>query len=89
MKFTKSQIKSFNRLVAQHDGLDILPNARGIPRGDRSAAYPVENRGRVGWFRQVCAVSAPTETGRRYHYAAVVRARRPANAAAVLRALES
>jgi hypothetical protein len=89
MKLTKSEVKSFVRLVAQHDGLDVLPNARGIARGDRSAAYPVEHRGRVGWFRQVCLLSPPGETGRRHWSPAVIRSRRPANAVAVLRALES
>ena len=89
MKLTKKEAGSVRTLAAQHDGLDVLSSARGISRADRSVAYPVENRGRVGWFRQVCAVSEPRESGRRYHYAAVVRARRPANAVAVLRALES
>lgn len=89
MKLTNAEKKSLARLTAQHDGLDVLPNARGVGRNDRSMAYPVEHRGRIGWFRQVCLLSPPGETGRRYWSPAVIRSRRPANAVAVLRALES
>ncbi len=87
MKLTKKEARNVRVLAAQHDGLDVLASAAGIARGDRSVAYPVENRGRVGWFKQVCHL-AGRETGRNHWVAAVVRANRPANAVAILRALE-
>jgi len=86
MKLKKREVRSLNALMAQHEGLEVLKSARGIPRGDRSMAYPVAAGGRVGWWRQVCYL-AGVEDGRRHWTAAVVRTRRPANAAAVIRAV--
>ena len=86
MKMKKSEVRSLNALMGQHEGLEVLRSFRGIPRGDRSMAYPVAAGGRVGWWRQVCYLTG-TEDGRHHWTAAVVRTRRPANAAAVIRAV--
>jgi hypothetical protein len=86
MKLKKREVRSLNALMAQHEGLEVLKSFRGIPRGDRSMAYPVAAGGRVGWWRQVCYL-AGVEDGRHHWTAAVVRTRRPANAAAVIRAV--
>ena len=84
MKMKKSEVRSLNALMGQHEGLEVLKSFRGIPRGDRSMAYPVAAGGRVGWWRQVCYL-AGAEDGRHHWTAAVVRTRRPANAAGVIR----
>ena len=86
MKMKKSEVRSLNALMGQHEGPEVLKSFRGIPRGDRSMAYPVAAGGRVGWWRQVCYL-AGAEDGRHHWTAAVVRTRRPANAAAVIRAV--
>lgn len=86
MKMKKREVRSLNALMAQHDGLEVLRSFRGIGKDDRSMVYPVAAGGRVGWWRQVCYL-AGVEDGRRHWTAAVVRTRRPANAAAVIRAV--
>ena len=86
MKMKKREVRSLNALMGQHDGLEVLKSFRGIPRDSRSMAYPVAAGGRVGWWRQVCCL-AGVEDGRAHWTAAVVRTRRPANAAAVIRAV--
>jgi hypothetical protein len=85
MKLKKSEIRVLNNLMTQHEGLEVLESFAGIGRADRSVAYPVAAGGRVGWWRQVCYL-AGVEDGRAHWTAAVVRARRPANAAAIIRA---
>lgn len=84
MKLKAKEVRVLNNLMTQHEGLEVLKSFRGIGRADRSVAYPVVTGGRVGWWKQVCALVG-VEDGRRHWIAAVVRTRRPANAAAIVR----
>jgi len=85
MKLKAKEVRVLNNLMTQHEGLEIRKSFAGIGRADRSVAYPVVTGGRVGWWRQVCHL-AGVEDGRAHWTAAVVRTRRPANAAAIIRA---
>ena len=86
MKLKAKEVRVLSNLMAQHEGLEVLKSFVGIGRADRSVAYPVVTDCRVGWWKQVCYL-AGAENGRAHWTAAVVRTRRPANAAAVIRAV--
>jgi hypothetical protein len=82
----KRAIKNLHKLTALHDGLDVVPNMRGIPRDLRTQAYPVASgSGRVTWYKQVM-ITVDSER-RPYYTLATCRVRRPANAVAILSAL--
>lgn len=85
-KMTKRAVKNLNQLVRLHEGLDVVPNMRGVPRDLRTQAYPVAGpSGRVAWYKQVMIT---VDSDRRPYYTlATVRVRRPANGSAVLTAL--
>ena len=84
MKLKQADRKVVARLMQQHEGLDIVAGADAGKT--RTMAYPVSDKGRVSWWKQV-AMTSPGESGRRHHWAAVVRANRPANATAIVQSL--
>jgi len=85
-KFGKRELRSLQKLVRLHEGLEVAPSMRGVPRDLRTQAYPVASAtGRVRWFRQVMVT---VDSDRRPYYTlACVRVRRPANAGRILSAL--
>lgn len=85
-KFGKREIKNLVKLQTLHEGLDVIPNMRGVPRDLRTQPYPVAGpTGRVTWFRQIMVT---VDSDRRPYYTlATCRVRRPANGSAVLTAL--
>jgi len=85
-KMGKREVKGLHKLVALHEGLEVISNMKGVPRDLRTQPYPVAGpTGRVTWFRQVMVT---VDSDRRPYYTlATCRVRRPANGSAVLTAL--